>query len=117
MGERAEEREKRSSGAAGAAERRIGGSADRGGGRDRDRLHQFAQEAMLGLGLGGHVEKCAQAVAFDGVAYAARRFSLQQPRRPGSGDGFNRSDVTKHVGSGIRVRRRLGTRLVAGGGV
>ena len=76
---------------------------------------------MLGLGLGGHVEKCAQAVAFDGVAYAARRFSLQQPRRPGSGDGFNRSDVTKHVGSGIRVRvrvrQRLGTRLVAGGGV
>ena len=55
--------------------------------------------------------KCALAVAFDRVAHATGRLSLLRPRRPASGDGFNCPDVPK------RIRVRLGTRLVAGGGV
>ena len=55
-------------------------------------MHQFAVEEQFGLGFGGHVEKCALAVAFDVVAYATGRFSLLRPRRPASGDG---PDVTK----------------------
>ena len=53
------------------------------------------------MGLGGHVEKSALAVEFDRVAYADGDFSLLQPRRPANGDGFNPSDVTKHVGLGF----------------
>jgi len=49
----------------------------------------------------GHVERCALAVGFDGVAYAVGDISLLQPRRPASVDGFNPSSVTKRVGLGF----------------
>jgi len=48
-----------------------------------------SQGGWPGLGLGGHVEKCALSVAFDRVAYAYGLFSLKRPRLPASGDGFN----------------------------
>jgi len=71
-------------------------------------LQQFALKELFGLGLGGHVEKCALAVAFDRVAYATGRFSLLRPRRPASGGRVQLSGCHETLSASASRGRRRG---------
>src|SRR6188768_1540528 len=66
------------------------------------------QESCLVWVWGAALKSARWPIALDGVACAARRFSLLRPRLPASGDGGDPSDVTTCLSLGFGVGSGLG---------